>query len=647
LFELHYGGWVAPNIYYLGAANTIRFGPLRISGMSGIWKGYDYRKPHYERLPYNRDDVSSIYHVREVDVRKLLQIRTQVDIGLSHDWPKGIEKYGDFEKLFRKKQGFRADSDSGRLGSVAAREVLDYLRPKHWFSAHLHVRFAAEVHHNPHPAEMTTLKPGEAHVDVAVAETGPASTVPRSNIDTSALAGHRLLGSAVGDEKSRVAAWQNFGTVARQNELADAKTFMKAFKERKASDPPRDIKFNETAKIGRGPIQKFIRGADGARVEETTVDGDKIGNDDKLGQGNSPVNRPSAYGSSEKGLPLVHNVIEAGIKPATGGNSKGGPVFNADQVDIATSPSSSSGTHVPVEKDISSIFKTIKDFTEDVSNADKISLATSPESAASMNSPPAQKVLPKADIALNWDKDRVQNDWWTAGEDELVGALKKELPTTLEKPHVSANVAKTLPAPADITNTVTNFLTLDKPHSRDPFVELLEIKPISNQKGALAQRPFKLKYDAEWLAITRVFADELDLGGNPNDSVPRHQGHEYYQERLAQEERWVSEHITKKGLLDIPENFVPTAPVHDVSVSVETHEQPREYPNPQTAAFCDLLKIHNKFAMTDEEVLARMEAGPRREQHAGRSRGGARGGRGDRGRGRGRGRGGRGGAGGW
>ena len=96
LFELYYGGWVAPNIYYLGAANVLRYGPLRIAGMSGIWKGYDYRKPHFERLPYNDDDIRSIFHVRELDVRKLLQIRTQVDLGLSHDWPKQVEYSGDY-----------------------------------------------------------------------------------------------------------------------------------------------------------------------------------------------------------------------------------------------------------------------------------------------------------------------------------------------------------------------------------------------------------------------------------------------------------------------------------------------------------------------------------------------------------------------
>jgi lariat debranching enzyme len=148
LFELYYGGWVAPNIYYMGAANVLRLGPLRIAGMSGIWKGYNYRKPHHERLPYNETDLKSIYHTRELDVRKLLQIRSQVDIGISHDWPKGVEWKGNWKQLFRFKKHLEDDARSGQLGSVAAQQVLDHLRPRHWFSAHLHCKYAAVIDHN-------------------------------------------------------------------------------------------------------------------------------------------------------------------------------------------------------------------------------------------------------------------------------------------------------------------------------------------------------------------------------------------------------------------------------------------------------------------------------------------------------------------
>ncbi|CEI63934.1 unnamed protein product [Fusarium venenatum] len=152
LWELYYGGWVAPNIYYMGAANILRFGPLRIAGLSGIWKGFDYRKPHHERLPFSGDDVKSWYHVREIDVRKLLQVQTQVDVGLSHDWPRAIESNGDHEWLFRKKPAFRNESRDGTLGSVAAEYVMDRLRPPHWFSAHMHIKFAAiKTYSDAHP----------------------------------------------------------------------------------------------------------------------------------------------------------------------------------------------------------------------------------------------------------------------------------------------------------------------------------------------------------------------------------------------------------------------------------------------------------------------------------------------------------------
>ncbi len=47
LQELHYGGWVAPNIYFLGFSGCVRFGGLRIAGLSGIYKDYDYRRGRY------------------------------------------------------------------------------------------------------------------------------------------------------------------------------------------------------------------------------------------------------------------------------------------------------------------------------------------------------------------------------------------------------------------------------------------------------------------------------------------------------------------------------------------------------------------------------------------------------------------------
>ena len=148
LWELPFGGWVAPNIYYLGYSGVVNFGGLRIAGLSGIFKSHDYNKGHYEAPPFNQGTVRSIYHVRSLDVFKLKLLTKPVDVALSHDWPKGVYHYGNLEELYRWKGFLRAEIESDTLGSYAAQEVLRTLQPDFWFSAHLHCRFPAKVHHS-------------------------------------------------------------------------------------------------------------------------------------------------------------------------------------------------------------------------------------------------------------------------------------------------------------------------------------------------------------------------------------------------------------------------------------------------------------------------------------------------------------------
>ena len=103
LWELYYGGWVCPNIYYLGHSGVINFGDLRVGGLSGIFKSHDYRTGHHERPPYRGHEVKTAYHVRKFDADKLKAIREPVDVFLSHDWPRGIAHHGDLPALLRKK----------------------------------------------------------------------------------------------------------------------------------------------------------------------------------------------------------------------------------------------------------------------------------------------------------------------------------------------------------------------------------------------------------------------------------------------------------------------------------------------------------------------------------------------------------------
>nr|KAG5713717.1 hypothetical protein BaRGS_024344 [Batillaria attramentaria] len=146
--ELPYGGWVAKNIYYLGYAGVIQVGGVRIGGLSGIYKARDFNKGHYEHPPYTEDTKRSVYHIRNLEVFRLKQLTRPVDIFMSHDWPTNIAHYGKKEKLFRIKPFLKREVLDGSLGSPPAEDLLLKLQPSYWFSAHLHVKFVANVCHS-------------------------------------------------------------------------------------------------------------------------------------------------------------------------------------------------------------------------------------------------------------------------------------------------------------------------------------------------------------------------------------------------------------------------------------------------------------------------------------------------------------------
>ncbi|KAK1082624.1 lariat debranching enzyme [Friedmanniomyces endolithicus] len=416
LFELYYGGWVAPNIYYVGAANVLRLGPLRIAGMSGIWKGYNYRKPHHERLPYNESDIRSIYHTREVDVRKLLQIRTQVDIGISHDWPKGVEWKGDWKRLFRHKGHLEEDAREGQLGSVAAQYVMDRLRPRYWFSAHLHCKYAAVVDH------VATLESTDGPF---VAHGKLAATKNDEEID--------LDDDLDGDGSAAVAT-------ANADEI--------------------DLELEDDA--------------DGAVVVAP-------------GQGLDDVQVP----------------VEPGALTA-------GPTLEEEEARAAL-----------------------------------------PE-AFRPRPPPAKEVIEH---------------------------------------------------PPGISNTTTHFLALDKCL---PNKDFLQLTLIPSPDTTTHERPFKLTYDREWLAITRAFAlSEPAVFGDPDATLPRPKSQAAYSELIDRQMQWLDERLAGH-IMTVPDAFEVIAPVYDNgNWNLPQYSRVGEYPNPQTARFCEMLQMPNPLAITEEQLAAR------------------------------------------
>ncbi len=76
LRELPLGGWVAENIYYLGAAGLVILSKgclkVRVSWLSGIYKHYDF-KNILKREPYplkEKEKISS-YHQKQIDLYRL------------------------------------------------------------------------------------------------------------------------------------------------------------------------------------------------------------------------------------------------------------------------------------------------------------------------------------------------------------------------------------------------------------------------------------------------------------------------------------------------------------------------------------------------------------------------------------------------
>ncbi|KAK2195553.1 bifunctional Metallo-dependent phosphatase-like/Lariat debranching enzyme [Babesia duncani] len=147
LRHLYFGGWVAPNIYYLGHSGVINISGLRIAGISGIYNYHDFKKGFFEHSPYNESTKRSAYHIREYEIAKLSLIREPIDIFLSHDWPRGVWKYGDLNSLLHQCPHFEEDINNGNLGNPETAKILDKLKPRFWFSAHLHVKFEADVNH--------------------------------------------------------------------------------------------------------------------------------------------------------------------------------------------------------------------------------------------------------------------------------------------------------------------------------------------------------------------------------------------------------------------------------------------------------------------------------------------------------------------
>jgi len=85
--------------------------------------------------------------VRNLDTFRLSQLKQTVDIMITHDWPQNIYKDTNCDQLIRFKPFLAEEIQKNTLGSPESEKLLKLLKPTYWFSAHLHVKFAAMYKH--------------------------------------------------------------------------------------------------------------------------------------------------------------------------------------------------------------------------------------------------------------------------------------------------------------------------------------------------------------------------------------------------------------------------------------------------------------------------------------------------------------------
>lgn len=66
--ELYFGGWVAPNMYYLGSSGSIILKKnqvkYRLTGLSGIFKLNDFLIQGLEKIPFDFNSKVTTYHTK-------------------------------------------------------------------------------------------------------------------------------------------------------------------------------------------------------------------------------------------------------------------------------------------------------------------------------------------------------------------------------------------------------------------------------------------------------------------------------------------------------------------------------------------------------------------------------------------------------
>ena len=159
LYLLPFGGWLAPDVFYVGRASSLLVGDVTISSISGLYKQDFYYEKVNEKYPIRSgDDLQKCYHIRAFSDFQLLGL-DNTKIMLSHDWPSGIPKEYGGSYLQRRKNTLIESDQKNTFGLDKGLEMIEKFKPSIWFASHHHVYFRADVEETSFVAfPKTTIK---------------------------------------------------------------------------------------------------------------------------------------------------------------------------------------------------------------------------------------------------------------------------------------------------------------------------------------------------------------------------------------------------------------------------------------------------------------------------------------------------------
>lgn len=148
LLELPFGGWVAPNVFFMGLSNILDINVssqtiFSILGISGVYHEKSYPYPIVKQLT-NFYDRKGVCNIKVSTIDNILS-SSPLDnklIAVSHDWPSGALLGMDQKWKQKLLKGQKADlwlkNDEGSLGCPYFKDIAKKLNPMFWFSAHHH-----------------------------------------------------------------------------------------------------------------------------------------------------------------------------------------------------------------------------------------------------------------------------------------------------------------------------------------------------------------------------------------------------------------------------------------------------------------------------------------------------------------------------